>query len=433
MADGKEYVLGNNARDLLKFTNAITKPRSDEVSARDVRIIFQKIAALEDIRDVRTVCNEAIQFIDRKTKEGFTKRAYNDYGKDMRQMCKNIIRYIQGANGKQFETEYDERLKMIGEALDECSLMANYTNSPLATVTMISPNRNSPRNHAIDTITIHCFVGQVTARLGCEIFQPTSKKASCNYVVGKDGDIGLCVEEKDRSWCTSNGTNDNRAVTIEVASDAIEPYAVTAKAYAALLDLVTDICRRNGIKKLVWSTNKNERMNHLNGCNMTVHRDYANKSCPGAYLYERHGAIAAEVNKRLGATGGTTSGTSTPAAKDNLYRVRKTWADAVSQIGAYTLLENAKRSADAHPGYSVFDSTGKVVYPVAAFSPYTVRVTISDLYIRGGPGTGYAKKGFIAPGVYTIIEESAGTGSTAGWGRLKSGAGWISLDYCKKL
>lgn len=126
MADGKEYVLGNNARDLLKFTNAITKPRSDEVSARDVRIIFQKIAALEDIRDVRTVCNEAIQFIDRKTKEGFTKRAYNDYGKDMRQMCKNIIRYIQGANGKQFETEYDERLKMIGEALDECSLMLDY-------------------------------------------------------------------------------------------------------------------------------------------------------------------------------------------------------------------------------------------------------------------------------------------------------------------
>ena len=77
---------------------------------------------------------------------------------------------------------------------------------------------------------------------------------------------------------------------------------MNAKAYAALLDLVTDICRRNGIKKLVWSTNKNERVNHLNGCNMTVHRDYANKSCPGDYLYERHGAIAAEVNKRLGAS-----------------------------------------------------------------------------------------------------------------------------------
>ena len=119
----------------------------------------------------------------------------------------------------------------------------------------------------------------------------------------------MYVEEKDRSWCTSSGANDHRAITIEVASDTTHPYAVNAKAYAAMLDLVTDICKRNGIKKLVWSTNKNERMNHLNGCNMTVHRDYANKSCPGDYLYSRHGAIAAEVNKRLGATSdGNTGG-----------------------------------------------------------------------------------------------------------------------------
>ena len=107
------------------------------------------------------------------------------------------------------------------------------------------------------------------------------------------------MDEKDRSWCSSNGTNDNRAITIEVASDTTHPYAVTAKAYAALLDLVTDICKRNGIKKLVWSTNKNDRVNHRNGCNMTVHRDFANKACPGEYLYSRHGEIAAEVNKRL--------------------------------------------------------------------------------------------------------------------------------------
>lgn len=134
------------------------------------------------------------------------------------------------------------------------------------------------------------------------VFTPTSRQASSNYGVGVDGRIGMYVEEKDRSWCSSNGANDNRAVTIEVASDNYHPYAVNAKAYAAMLDLVTDICKRNGIKMLVWSTNKNERVNHLNGCNMTVHRDYANKSCPGDYLYNRHGEIAAEVNKRLGAT-----------------------------------------------------------------------------------------------------------------------------------
>ena len=77
-----------------------------------------------------------------------------------------------------------------------------FTNSSLATVRMISPNRTPNRNHAIDTITIHCFVGQVTAKRGCEVFQPSSRKASCNYVVGYDGSIGLCVEEQDRSWCS---------------------------------------------------------------------------------------------------------------------------------------------------------------------------------------------------------------------------------------
>ena len=205
------------------------------------------------------------------------------------------------------------------------------SNSTLVDYTRISPNRTSPRNHKIDTITIHCVVGQCSVETLGNIFAPTSRQASSNYGVGVDGRIGMYVEEKDRSWCSSNAANDNRAITIEVASDTTHPYAVNAKAYAALLDLVTDICRRNGIKKLVWSTNKNERVNHLNGCNMTVHRDYANKSCPGDYLYERHGAIAAEVNKRLGASAAEPE---TPSSgTDTLYKV---------QTGAFKQKSNAQ-------------------------------------------------------------------------------------------
>lgn len=190
------------------------------------------------------------------------------------------------------------------------------SNSPLATYTRITKNKTSPRNHAIDTITIHCIVGQWTAKQGCDYFATTDRQCSANYVVGKDGSIGLSVDEKDRSWCSSNGTNDNRAITIEVASDTTHPYAVTAKAYAALLDLVTDICKRNGIKKLVWSTNKNDRVNHRNGCNMTVHRDFANKACPGEYLYSRHGEIAAEVNRRLQAASIGAGGVTTPPSPE---------------------------------------------------------------------------------------------------------------------
>ena len=176
------------------------------------------------------------------------------------------------------------------------------SNSPLVSYTKISPNKSSPRNHKIDTVTIHCVVGQCSVETLGNVFAPTSRQASSNYGIGYDGRIGMYVEEKDRSWCSSNAANDNRAITIEVASDTKEPYAVNAKAYAALVDLLVDICKRNGIKELVWSTNKADRVNHKNGCNMTVHRDYANKSCPGTYLYERHAQIASEVNKRLGST-----------------------------------------------------------------------------------------------------------------------------------
>lgn len=177
-----------------------------------------------------------------------------------------------------------------------------YTNSSLVNHVKLSPNNSGQRNHDIDTITIHCVVGQCSVETLGKIFTPSSRQASSNYGVGVDGRIGMYCEEKNRSWCTSSNANDQRAITIEVASDTTHPYAVNSKAFAGLLDLVTDICKRNGIKKLVWSTNKNDRVNHLNGCNMTVHRDYANKSCPGDYLYNRHGEIAAEVNKRLNAT-----------------------------------------------------------------------------------------------------------------------------------
>lgn len=308
-----------------------------------------------------------------------------------------------------------------------------YTNSKLVNYTRISPNRSVNRNHKIDTISIHCVVGQCSVETLGSIFASTSKEASSNYGIGYDGRIGMYVEEKDRSWCTSSSSNDNRAITIEVASDTYHPYKVKDVAYKSLIKLLVDICKRNGIKKLVWSTNKSERMNHLNGCNMTVHRDYANKSCPGDYLYNLHGQIAKEVNAQLG------SGTSSTATTTNktLYRVRKTWNDAQSQKGAFYDLSNAKKCADQNNGYSVFDENGKAVYTsktTNSTSSFKVQISISDLNIRKGPGTNYAATGkFTGKGVFTIVETKQGTGSTKGWGKLKSGAGWISLDYATRI
>ena len=171
-------------------------------------------------------------------------------------------------------------------------------NSPLATYRVEDKDSYGKRTQPIDTVTVHCFACQVTGKRGVEALCERTQ-ASANYVVGYDGVIAVNVDEDKASMCSSNKANDMHAVTIEVACDSYAPYKVTDKAYAALLDLLTDVCRRNGIKALVWSTNKTDRVNHRNGCNMTVHRDYANKACPGEYLYNRMGDIAAEVNKRL--------------------------------------------------------------------------------------------------------------------------------------
>lgn len=173
------------------------------------------------------------------------------------------------------------------------------SNSPLVSYTRISPNRRSPRNHAIDTITIHCVVGQCSVEsLGNE-FAKTSRKASSNYGIGSDGRIGMYVEEKDMSWCSSSSSNDNRAITIECASDTFAPYAINDKVYASLIELCADICRRNGIKELKWKGDKS-LIGQVNKQNMTAHRWLAPTGCPGDYIYSRLGKIAADVNDLLG-------------------------------------------------------------------------------------------------------------------------------------
>lgn len=245
------------------------------------------------------------------------------------------------------------------------------SNSSLVSVTQISPNKNSPRNHKIDTITIHCYVGQIAAKNMLRYFAQSSVKASANYVIGKDGEIGLCVNESDRSWCSSNAENDHRAITIECASDTVSPYAINDKVMNSLIDLLVDICKRNEISSLKWKGDKN-LIGQIDKQNMTVHRWFAKKACPGDYIYSRLGSIAEIVNSKL-------------------------------------------------------------EHPLQTDVPFLVKVSIDDLRIRAGAGTNYKAVGYTGKGTFTIVEVKGGPGSASGWGRLKSGAGWISLDYAKRL
>ena len=277
------------------------------------------------------------------------------------------------------------------------------SNSKLVTYTRLSPHKNSPRNHVIDTITIHCIVGQWTAKQGCDYFATTSRDCSANYVVGKDGSIGLSVEEKDRSWCSSSGSNDHRAVTIEVASDATHPYAVTDAAYKALVDLCVDICQRNGIKELKWKADKS-LIGQVDKQNMTVHRWFANKACPGDYLYNRHGQIAAEVNAPGLAVGsvvtftGTKHYISSMAINGKNCKPGEAKVTAVAKSGKhpYHLIKTTGSSSTV---YGWVDAADVKVMAPAIVKGSKVKVTKGAKTYNGG---GLAS--FVYTTTYTVIQ-----------------------------
>ena len=317
-----------------------------------------------------------------------------------------------------------------------------YTNSSMVVYKKLSPNHSGQRTHSIDRITPHCVVGQCTAEGLGEWFEKKSTQASSNYGIDRDGRVALYVEEKNRSWCTSSNANDQRAITIECASDTTEPYAFRDVVYQMLIKLCIDICKRNGKSKLIWFGDKDKTLNYSPKSGemiLTVHRWFANKSCPGNWMYARMGDLAEKVTKALGDTDKPVE-TEKPEDKTAIkwYRVRKNWTDSKTQKGAYKILDNAKKCADQNPGYKVFDADGKVVYEPKAAEPavkvpFLVKVSISDLNIRSGAGTNFARVQFCPPGVYTIMEVKAGQGSKAGWGRLKGGIGWLSLDFGQRV
>ena len=280
-----------------------------------------------------------------------------------------------------------------------------YTNSSLVSYTKLSPNHSGQRTHSIDRITPHCVVGQCSVETLGSIFYPTSRQASCQYGIGPDGRIGMYVEEKNRSWCSSSNANDQRAITIECASDTTEPYAMNSKVYDALIKLCFDICKRNGKKKLIWLGDKDKTLNYNPKSDemvITVHRWFANKSCPGNWLYARLGDLATKVTAQLG---GTT--TAPEPTTSTLYRVRKTWSDSKTQKGAFKVLSNAKKCADDNAGYSVFDEKGNVVY---TGKNTVVKKTVTELakeVIAGKWGNGQDRKNRLnAAGYdYTAVQD----------------------------
>ena len=291
------------------------------------------------------------------------------------------------------------------------------SNSKLIDYTKISPNSTNPRKDKIRKITIHHVAGNLTVEQIGNIFASKSRNASSNYGIDSNGRVGMYVEEKNRAWTSSNANNDNQAITIEVANNTLGPkWTVSDKALSKLVELCVDICKRNGIKELVDTGDAKG--------NLTRHNMFAATLCPGPYLQGKFPYIVKEVNEQL----------NVKPKQVELYRVRKSWTDSKSQLEAFSMLQNAINLVDKNKGYKVFDSTGKQVYPSGSKEPtkanneFLARVTASVLNIRSGPGTNYKVNGRIRDkGTYTIVDVSGK------WGQLKSGAGWIHLDYTQRL
>ena len=429
-----------------------------------------------------------------------------------------------------------------------------FTNSSLISYTRLTNNHSGQRNMNIDSIAIHHCASVVSVETLGEIFANPNREASSNYGIGNDGRIAMFVEEKNRSWCTSSAAVDNRAVTIEVSNSSTGGnWPVSDKAFNALIDLVTDICKRNNIKEIKWKNDRN-LVNKVDQQNLVAHQFVAPTACPGPYLLSKFSEIANRVNTNLKATTSTlTSSTYTnmkndsnevviwnflkskgfndfaaagiignmfaesslqsnnlqntfntkynlndrdytskidnglmdfvndgsgyglcqwtyPSRKKGLLDYAKKKGVSISNLqmqleyfwselqGYTTLMNILKSCTDVRTASNAFLlefekplNQGSAVqnarfnYSMNYYykyktnvvnnltTSYIVQVEVDALNIRKGPGVGYGVvKTIYDRGRYTIVEEANGSGSSK-WGKLKSGLGWISLDYVKKV
>lgn len=279
------------------------------------------------------------------------------------------------------------------------------SNSSMVVYTKLTPNNSGKRTHSIDRITPHCVVGQCTAEGLGDWFYKTSTEASSNYGIDKNGRVGMYVEECNRSWCTSSRENDQRAITIECASDTKEPYAMRSVVYDTLIKLCVDICKRNGKNCLIWIDNKEKALSYEPKANemlITVHRWYANKSCPGNWLYSRLADLAQKVTEALQGGENKENVNTQPEVK-TLYRV---------QVGAYSIKENAenmlkKLKAAGFDGF-IFEYKQEVENKEPEnTAPVVVKKTVDELaqeVIQGKWGNGTDRKNRLEAAGYNYSE-----------------------------
>lgn len=266
------------------------------------------------------------------------------------------------------------------------------------------------------------------------------------FIDGNDGTVYQTLPWNHRGWhCGASGNNTHIGVEMcepacirytsganFTCSDLATAKAVAKRTYETAVELFAMLCKQYGLNPTADGVIVSHREGHSRGI-ASNHGDPEHLWTQLGMGYTMDGFRKAVKAKMAGTSSGG-AGEQT----QQMYRVRKSWADVASQKGAFRVISNAKKCADENPGYSVYDASGKAVYTNGdIFSPYLVQVTIADLNIRKGPGTNYGTTGkFTGKGIFTIVEEANGPGASR-WGLLKSYQknrdGWISLDYGKRV
>lgn len=305
-----------------------------------------------------------------------------------------------------------------------------FTNSSLVLYTRISPNRNSPRNQAITKITIHHMAGIMSVEEFGALVANAGRQMSANYAIGNDGRIGLFCPESDRSWCSSSAWNDNRAVTIEVSNSAYgdaSGWPIGEKAYASLIKLCVDICKRNNIQKLEFTGNQNG--------SLTYHYMFAATACPGPWIKAHTDDICKRVNAQL--TPAPSSGASGTFQKGDLVKLKSNakYYDGgaipawVLQMNWYIDSINGDRAVlgkDENGGYDIqspVKTSDLIMVKSVTPAPTGTLVKLEKgTSIYDSPG-GVITSSVSVTTNYTITEEK-----TVKYGRLKSGAGWVKLN-----
>lgn len=201
--------------------------------------------------------------------------------------------------------------------------------SDLTDIIKLSPNNSGKRKYNVTRITPHVVVGEFDAETVAGWFNSPSRKASANYIIGKNGEVLLNVDEENRAWTSGDGDNDNRSITIECSSIKEKNNALNDKVYDKLIALCVDICKRYNKSKLVYIRTYNELFKHVykdDEMLLTKHNMFQKVACPDKWLELKYDTdFVARVNNIL-------AGVIEPADDNKLYRV---------QVGAFKNKENA--------------------------------------------------------------------------------------------